>query len=146
GLDLRQSRMFLDSDNSPRGSFTFLSSWTAALDPATGNPVAGTGHPMADFLLGYPTNMSGAAGTSPTHFRFHTSNLYAPGDWKLTRTLRFNSGLRCESISPPVAEEQDHAFGFSFQTGRQLFPVLGQIRKSIVNPDYRNFAPRLGLA
>ncbi|MEO7143017.1 MAG: carboxypeptidase-like regulatory domain-containing protein, partial [Bryobacteraceae bacterium] len=47
GAEVRQSRMFLDSDNGPRGSFTFASSWTAALNAATGNPVKGTGQPVA---------------------------------------------------------------------------------------------------
>lgn len=146
GFDARQSRMFLDSDNSPRGSFTFLSSWTAALNPQTGNPVVGTGHPVADFLLGYPTNMNGAVGTSQTHFRFYTFNFYAQDDWKVTRELTINYGLRYEYVSPPVAQEQDHVFGFDFQTGKQLFPILGQIRDSIIDPDRRNFAPRLGVA
>src|SRR5438445_7473593 len=70
---VRQSRMFLDSDNSPRGSFTFNASWTAALDAVTGNPVVGTGQGVADFLLGYPTNMNGAVGTSRSEE--HTSEL-----------------------------------------------------------------------
>ena len=138
--------MFLDSDNGPRGSFTFLSSWTAALNPTTGNPVAHTGQPVADFLLGYPTNMSGAVGTSQTHFRFYTDNFYAQDDWKITRDLTLNYGLRYEYVSPPTAEELNHVFGFDFQTGKQLFPTLGQIRDSIVKPDYLDFAPRLGLA
>ncbi|MBI3470648.1 MAG: TonB-dependent receptor [Candidatus Solibacter usitatus] len=146
GIDIRQSRMFLDSDNSIRGSFTFLSSWTAALNPQTGNPVVGSGHPVADFLLGYPTNMIGAVGTSQTHFRFYTYNLYAQDDWKPTRELTINYGLRYEYISPPVAEEQGNVFGFDFKTGRQLFPSIGQIRDSIIEPDHRDFAPRLGLA
>lgn len=146
GYDVRQSRMFLDSDNSPRGSFTFLSSWTASLNPQTGNPVVGSGHPVADFLLGYPTNMNGAVGTSQTHFRFYTHNLYAQDDWKITRELTINYGLRYEYVSPPVAQELDHVFGFDFNTGKQLFPILGQIRDSIINPDHHNFAPRLGLA
>ena len=146
GFDVRQSRMFLDSDNSPRGSFTFLSSWTAALNPQTGNPVVGTGHPVADFLLGYPTNMNGAVGTSQTHFRFYTDNFYVQDDWKVTRELTINYGLRYEYVSPPVAQELDHVFGFDFQTARQLFSVLGQIRDSIIEPDHRNFAPRLGVA
>ncbi len=145
GFDLRQSRMFIDSDNSPRGSFTFLSSWTAALN-AQGNPAAGSGHPVADFLLGYPTNMSGAVGTSQTHVRFYTHNYYAQDDWKITRELTLNYGLRYEYVSPPVAEELDHVFGFDFNTGKQLFPILGQVRDSIIDPDHRNFAPRLGLA
>ena len=146
GAEIRQSRMFLDSDNSPRGSFTFNASWTAALDPRTGNPVVGTGQGVADFLLGYPTNMNGAVGTSQTHFRFYTDNFYAQDDWKITRGLTLNYGLRYEYVSPPVAEELSHVFGFDFNTGRQLFPLLGQIRKSIVKPDFKDFAPRLGLA
>ena len=146
GAEVRQSRMFLDSDNGPRGSFTFLSSWTAALDPVTGNPVSGTGEGIADFLLGYPTNMSGAVGTSQTHFQFYTNNLYAQDDWKVTRELTINYGLRYEYVTPPVAQELNHVFGFDFRTGRQLFPILGQIRRSIINPDKLDFAPRLGLA
>jgi Carboxypeptidase regulatory-like domain len=146
GAEVRQSRVFLDSDNSPRGSFTFAASWTAAVNPANGNPLTGTGQPIADFLLGYPTNMNGAVGTSQTHFRYYTNNFYAQDDWKVTRSLSINYGLRYEYVTPPVAEELSHVFGFDPRTGLQLFPVLGQIRDSIVNPDKTNFAPRLGLA
>jgi hypothetical protein len=146
GAEVRQSRMFLDSDNGPRGSFSFANSWTAALNPTTGNPVTGTGNAVADFLLGYPTSMSGAVGTSQTHFRFYTTNIYAQDDWKVTRSLTINYGLRYEYVTPPVAEELSHVFGFDFKTGTQLFPTLGQIRDSIINPDKLNFAPRLGLA
>jgi hypothetical protein len=146
GAEVRQSRVFLDSDNGPRGSFTFSPTWTAAVDPANGNPVTNTGQPIADFLLGYPTNMSGAVGTSQTHFQYYTNNFYAQDDWKVTRSLSINYGLRYEYVTPPVAQELSHVFGFDPETGRQLFPVLGQIRKSIVRPDRTNFAPRLGLA
>ena len=112
----------------------------------TGNPVTGSGHPVADFLLGYPTNMIGALGTSQTHFRFYTDNFYAQDDWKLTPELTINYGLRYEFVSPPTAQELDHVYGFDFKTGKQLFPILKQIRPSIIEPDYKDFAPRLGLA
>lgn len=146
GAEVRQSRVFLDSDNGPRGAFTFSASWTAAVDPTSGNPVRGTGQPIADFLLGYPTNMSGAVGTSQTHFQYYTKNFYAQDDWKVNRSLSISYGLRYEYVTPPVAQEQNHVFGFDPTTGRQLFPILGQIRSSIVAPDKKNFAPRLGLA
>ena len=146
GAETRQSRVFLDSDNGPRGSFTFGATWTAQLNPSTGLPTTGSGNQIADFLLGYPQNMSGAIGTSQTHFQYYTNNFYAQDDWKVSRSLSINYGLRYEYVTPPVALELDHVFGFDPATGRQLFPVLGQIRRSIIRPDKMNFAPRLGFA
>jgi hypothetical protein len=148
GAEVKQSRNALNSDNSPRGSFTFNASYTALLDPVTGNPTAGTGHPVADFLLGHPTNMSGAVGSSFTHFRFHTVNLFLQDDWKISREWTLNYGLRWEYLQPPapIEQERGNVYGFDFNTGRQLFPILGQIRDSIIEPDYHNFAPRVGFA
>jgi hypothetical protein len=63
-----------------------------------------------------------------------------------TPELTINYGLRYEYISPPTAQELDHVYGFDFKTGKQLLPILKQTRPSIIEPDYKDFAPRLGLA
>lgn len=146
GFEARQSRFFVDGDNSPRGSFTFNGSYSSASDSVTGNPVARTGDPVADFLLGYPTNMNGAVGTSITNFQNHTLTAFVQDDWKVNRQLTLNYGMRWEFLGPPEAREQGNVYGFDFNTGKQLFPTLGQVRKSVISPDYKNFAPRFGLA
>src|SRR5690349_2850428 len=46
----------------------------------------------------------------------------------------------------PIKQEQGHVYGFDVNAGKQLFPTLGQIRPSLIDPDYKDFAPRLGLA
>ena len=67
------------------------------------------------------------------HFRFYTQNYYIQDDWKVTPSLTLNYGLRYEYVSPPTAQELDHVYGFDFKTGKQLFPILGQIRGGIAS-------------
>ena len=148
GAEIRQSRLLLDSDNGARGSFGFNPTWTAALNSASGLPAANSGNSVADYLLGYPTSGSGAVGTSLTHFTYYTTNLYVQDDWKVTPSLTLNAGFRYELVTPPTAIGSDigHVSGFSFAYNAQLFPVLGQVKPSIIETDHKNFAPRLGLA
>ncbi len=85
----------------PNGYFTFSSRFTQ-YNPLQGNTLPGVhdGYPVADLLLGYPdtgTNSQSGSGVdwADTIFEgYPTWALYVQDDWKATRRLTINIGLR----------------------------------------------------
>lgn len=61
--------------------------------------VAGTGHAYASFMLGLVNNAS-MANNIPTPVRSHYGAVYAQDDWKISRRLTLNYGLRWEEQTP----------------------------------------------
>lgn len=133
----------IDVSNAPnaRGSFTF-----------TG---AATGLSFADFLLGFPAQTSVQFGGDNYHFRANSFDVFGQDNWRVTKNLSLNLGLRYEYVAPMTElsgklTNLDIAPGFT-----AVAPVLpGQIgsltgihySNSLINPDRNNFAPRAGIA
>jgi hypothetical protein len=133
--------------------FNFNNLFTAGPDPT--NPTAGTGDPSASMVLGLPA--SGNTGVSiqeVTRTWFH--GVYLQDDWKATRKLTLNLGIRWE-VQRPVTDRYNRQAWFDYKAvnpigsavgqnylGEQVFATSGN--RGLFNTNYKNFAPRIGFA
>lgn len=99
---------------------------------------------IADMLLGYPISASGALGDSSQKLRTTFYAPYIQDDWRVTPNLTLNFGIRYEYAAAP-AETRGKALVFAPDLGTIVHANEG-VRPSIVDPDYNNFAPRVGFA
>ena len=146
-----------------RGSFSFSGLLTSQIN-ANGQPLAGTGYDFADFLLGLPQSSSlrygtiGADGSvTPginNYFRGWSTSAYAQDDWRITRRLSLNLGIRYEYFSP-YTELHNHLANLDVNptftqaavvTPGQGAPYSGSVPSSLIRPDDNNFSPRFGFA
>src|SRR5260370_17147859 len=82
----------------PSGVFQF-DNMTAGLQPS-GNPVPATGNTFAAFLLGSVRQANFSTYTTTWLPRDSINSLYFQDDWKFSRNLTFNLGLRWSTESP----------------------------------------------
>jgi hypothetical protein len=138
GTDFRYLR--LDILRVQAGANVFGSTFTASSDDP------GSGSPFADFMLGFPTqrileqNMLdwGRA-------REYYSGSYIQDDWKVTRKLTLNLGVRYDLFTQPV-DANDLGSMFNPALGRFVRPATEGYTRAIVDGDHNNIAPRAGFA
>lgn len=127
-----------------------------------------SGHAYADFLLGYPTDDLRATVGIPA-IAFNTRwSAYIQDDWKISRKLTLNIGVRY--FLQTVLGERDRSMaGVDFNTGKMVVSTSGgqtprlAIARSLaaypwvksedlgwgsdlIEGDHNNFAPRFGFA
>lgn len=124
----------------PMGRYAFTAGFTQ--NPAS---PTGTGHAMASFLLGFPSNTQRTAQLGPNYHRYLEHATYVQDDWKITPRLTVNLGLRYELITP-VTSKRDHLSNFDFATGKIVLAGKDVSRTAGIKTDRNNFAPRLGFA
>jgi trimeric autotransporter adhesin len=136
------------SDQNARGSFSFSGLVTSELS-ANGQPVSGTGYDFADFLLGAPQSSSVRFGTNPIYMRSWSTAAYAQDDYRISRGLSFNFGLRYEYFAP-YTELYNHLANLLISPDNTSVSVAlaGQsaLPTSLVRPEKANFSPRFGYA
>lgn len=144
GVDIRLQRLDVLQPPSPTGNFQFTNIFTAALDPA-GTPAASTGNSFASFLAGPVTRFSIDAQSETLGPRATVAEAFLQDDWRATRRLTLNLGVRYTLNFPStVANDSGAVFNLNTQQldylGRNGFPRTAR------NLEKRNFAPRIGLA
>jgi len=143
GFDVVRRQTNIFQAQAPRGIFNFTTNYT-------NNPIqaATTGFGPADLLLGKPQTIlvNGIDGTRG--LRRTDWDIYIQDDWKVTRKLTINLGLRYDiSTGYPYEEVNDRQTQFDLETGTVVPVGSGKFpNRSGIQSDRNNFGPRFGLA
>jgi hypothetical protein len=153
GYEYEHTWMAVNDNNPLYGSF----SYAAGSSTLPGNTAVSDNY-WADFLFGNTNNYS-LANYFVAHLRQTMDNVYAQDDWKVNSRLTLNLGLRWEYGSPYSEQHNDVS---NFDPGTQTVLTItpgatagngitpysggGVYGHTLVNPDLKDFGPRLGFA
>jgi len=140
GIDGGYSRSASRTDQNARGAFVFTGLYS--------------GTDVSDFLLGMPQQASVQYGPGLVHLGGRSLSLYAQDDWRRWANFTLNAGVRYELVTPfserdgrLVNLDVSPAFtGVAPVVSGEAGPFSGQYPSALVNTDWNNLAPRVGLA
>ena len=83
--------------------------------------IPGSGSPLADFLLGYPAQLTGTQLPDWARMRDLYFGTYLQDDWRISPKLTLNLGLRYELFTQPV-DARDRGSLFDARSGKFVVP------------------------
>ena len=134
--------------------YRFYDLYTVAANVPVGNlTCCEGGYALAGWLMGYPSTSSTAEGLPPTNPRQNRWGAYFLDEWKVTRKLTANIGLRWDFFQVPLdaaAGMRSLRLDILTQTPSGSIPTLIPAPETanfpLYNTDNRYFMPRVGLA
>jgi hypothetical protein len=137
GYEFRRTTIQLIQDINFRGKLTF--------DDSIADPLGGPDNltPLEAFLLGMPAGGSQASGFSQRHSFENSHGFYIQDSFRWTPRFTLNVGMRWDYFG--VAGEKNHLF-YRFDPATDSLVRVGADGgpSNLYEPDYNNFAPRLG--
>ena len=111
----------------------------------TGNGSGFTGWETSELLVGGVRNYS--IGNQNGFFANESQEdaVFAQDDWRITRRITLNLGLRYDLLTWPY-EKHDQQAAFDPSTGNLLLAGKNGVSRSIINQNNLLFAPRIGFA
>ncbi len=104
-----------------------------------------TSFDLADFYFGLPSQIAQGSNLT-TNLRQHVHSLYVQDDWRVTPKLTLNLGLRWE-FATPIQDRDNYWSNFNPATNTLVRATSGSLyNRALVNPNYKDFGPRLGAA
>ena len=139
GTDIRKSRFDVLKGDPFFGQTIFGAIFSSSSD------APGSGLPLADFLMGYPSEINGSPMLAEGRQLTAYWGVYGQDDWKVTNRLTLNLGIRYELYTQPI---DSNNLGSLFNLVSHEFAVPGQggYSRAIVQGDHNNIAPRVGFA
>ena len=166
GFEYKRNRLniFYAGNNGRTGFMRFGGRFTAGPNPlavAGDSPEGNTGRGEADFFLGLPDSLGRGIDTGSWGQRSHVFAAYFQDDWRATKGLTLNLGLRYEAHTPWV-EIKDRQVNFDPISGKLQCAGKGRPdfgcnspatiydnNRALYNNTYfaiGNFQPRIGFA
>ncbi|WP_239490287.1 TonB-dependent receptor [Luteitalea sp. TBR-22] len=139
GADLRWSRLDVVQPASPTGAFTFTSLFTD--QPG----LAGTGAPLASFLLGQVQQFSIDLQRRPIRNRAHVQEYFVQDDWRPSSKLTISAGVRY-TLNFPSVERDDQAAVFDLASERLVYLGRDGEPRAARRLHHLNLGPRLGFS
>ena len=109
------------------------------------SPATITGYEVTDLLVGFVCNYSAGPVLGDSETRNWELGFYGQDDYRVTRRLTLNLGLRWDILTWPV-EKFNHQANFNINTGQIEIAGQNGNSRSFIPVDYHNFAPRIGFA
>lgn len=172
GAEYRLYRFYPFQFNTPTGSFSFTRAATAGpVFSATPSPADAAGSSLASFLLGIPSGITREVQTAITIYHHYGAG-YIQDDWKVSRNLTLNLGVRWD-FETGTANPQNLIARFDFDgaspirnsvqtrlNSMTLDPAVAALNPGISNlsgllefpegpqteTNWDRFAPRIGFA